>query len=135
MWGQYVKSIKTWLQCIRNERIQAPGLPTILTVHHPPNLEASTLPTKKSSYKYWTRLDFLPLEILHNFYMWHVGFLHCNQLKPVFLWLTEHHPVLCVSTSYELKFNPFDYNTHYDHIKYAWAYRRKGPHIPIYKWV
>ena len=66
--------------------------------------------------------------------MWHAGLVHCNQLKPVLARITQHHTVINDYTVYDLKHIPFEYYTHYDHIKYAWAERRKVPHNPIYKW-
>ena len=45
-WGKYEKSIKSWVQCIRNKRIKAPGRPHFFILHHPPTLEASTFPTE-----------------------------------------------------------------------------------------
>ena len=42
MWVQYEKAIAEWFHCIRNKRIQSPGLPLFLTIHHPTTLEAST---------------------------------------------------------------------------------------------
>ena len=128
MWGQSEIFIAACIQHIRHKKIQAPGRPPVLTPHHPPTLEASTLPTKKCLYKNFTQLDFLPLELLHKIYMWHEGLVHHNQLKPVVVKITQHHPVLSASTAYDLKFVPFDYYTHYDHIKYAWADTHKCPH-------
>ena len=92
-------------------------------------------PNQKNSYKNCTKLDLLPLELLHNIDMWHVGLVHRNQLKPVLIRIIQHHPVLCESAAYELKYVPFEYCTNYDHIKYVWEDRRKGPHYPVYKLV
>ena len=103
MWGQSEESIKAWLHRIRNKRIQAPVRYTVLTIHHPHILEASTLPNKKISYKNDTKLDLPPLELLHNIDMMHAGRVHCNLLKPVLVRLTQHHPFLCASPAYELK--------------------------------
>ena len=62
--------------------------------HHPPTLEASTHPTKKTCfYKYCRQLNLLPLERLHYIDMWHTGLVHHNQLKPVLVWLKKHHTV------------------------------------------
>ena len=130
-WFQYEKAISTWLQHIRTKIIQAPGCHPFLTLHHPPTLEASTSPTKLNcSYKTFTQLDYLPLELLHNIDMQHEDIVHCKKLKPV----TQHHPVLCVSTSYKLKYAPFDYYMHCDHIEYVWEDRRLGIHSSVHKW-
>ena len=107
-WVQSENSIAEWLQHIRNKSIQAPWHPPIFTLNHPPTLEASTCPTKRISYKNCTQFDFLPLELLHNIDMLHVGLVHCNELNSVLVILTQHHPVLCASTAYELKYSPFD---------------------------
>ena len=74
------------------------------------------------------------MEFLHNMYLWHAALVHTNQLKPVLVQLTQHHPVFRVSIAYDLKYVPFDYYTHYDHIEYEWSDRFLGPHIPVYKW-
>ena len=104
-------------------------------IYHPPTLEASTCPTKNNySYKNCARLDSLPSELLHNIDMLHAGLVHCNKLKSFLVWLAQHHPVLCASTSYKLKYAPFEYYTHYYHIKYVWADRRIFPHNSVHKW-
>ena len=48
MWGQYDKSIAACIHHISVKRIQAPGRPPFLTIHHPPTFESSTRPTKNS---------------------------------------------------------------------------------------
>ena len=61
MWGKSGKAISSWVHGIRTKRIHVPGRPPFLTLHHPNNLEASTLLTKKScSSKNCTQLDSLP---------------------------------------------------------------------------
>ena len=108
MWGQYEKSVKVWLLRISNKSIQAPGNPPVFTLNHPPTLEASTRSTKNiSSYINCTQFDFLPLEILHNIDMWHAVLVHCNQLKPILVRLTQHRPVLLFYIAYDLKYFPF----------------------------
>ena len=89
---------------------------------------------KKISCKSCTQFDFLPLEFLRNIDMCHEVLVHHNQLKPVLLRLIQHHPVLCASTAYGLKYVPFDYFTHYYHINYPWADRHKVPHNSLLKW-
>ena len=79
-------------------------------------------------------MDFLPLELLHNIGMWHKSIVHWNQPKLFLVQLTQHHPVLRGSTSYELKYVPFDYCTNDDNIKYEWADRRKNPQNTVHKW-
>ena len=109
-WGQYEKSIEAWVHHIRNLRIQAPGCPPFLTLHHPTTIEAYTRPTKKSySSKNFTQLDYIPSDLLHNIGMWITGFEHLNKLKPVLVQLTQHYPVLCAPTSYKIKYISFDY--------------------------
>ena len=133
--GQTDKSKVEWIRCIRNRRINSPGRPHFLTIHQPTTLEASSNPTKNYvSYKICTQLDSLPSEILHSIDMCHAGLLHCNKLKPILLKLTQHPPVIHAYTSYEFKYFPFDYHTHYYHIKYVWEYRRLGPKNPVHKW-
>ena len=117
MWDQYEKSIKVWLHLIRNKRIQEPGHITVLTLHHPLTLEASTRPTKQS-YKNCTHFYFLPLEILHNIDMWYADLVHYNQLKPVLVRLAQYHLVIRATMAYNPKYTPFDYCNNYYHIKY-----------------
>ena len=99
-------------------------------------LEASSCPTKKNiSSKNCTQLDSLPYELYHNIDMWNgVLVVHHNKLKPVLVRFTQHHTVLCESTSYEIKYIPFDYYRYYYHIKYVWTHRRLGPQNSIHKW-
>ena len=106
--GSNWESISAWIHHIRNGSIKTPGCPHLLTLHHPPTLEDFTRQTKKCSYKNFTQLDSLPSELLHNIYMWNAGLVHCNKLKPVLVWLIQHHPVLSENKSYELKYTPFD---------------------------
>ena len=128
-WRQYYKSIAAWIHCIRNKRIQDPGIPPLLTIYHPPNLEYSTRPTKKScSSKNCTQMDYLPFNLLHNISIWHAGLENHNKLKPVLELLTQKNPVLCASIFYKLKYSPFDYFIHCWVIKYAWADKRLGTH-------
>ena len=102
MWGQYEKSIVACIHFIRNERVQAPGCPPFLTLHHPPTLEASTHTTKT------IQLYSLPLVLFHNIGIWNAGLVYCTKLKSVLVWLTEYHPVLRVSTPYQRKYVPFE---------------------------
>ena len=60
--------------------------------------------------------------------MWHAGLIHHNKVKPFLVRITQHNPVLYVSTSYKLKYALFDYFINYDAIQYAWADRLLGPH-------
>ena len=133
-WGKSDKYISEWIHCIKNKRIQAPGHPTFLMLHHPPTLEFSTRPTKTFPTKNCTLLDSLPLELIYDIGMWHAVLLYCNKLKPVLVRLTLHYPVLCATTSYKLKNAPLEYYTNYDHIQYAWADRHLGPHKYEQKW-
>ena len=112
MWGQTEKFIAAWIHHISNIRIKAPRHPPFLTLIHPPNLEASTRPNNKNSYKNFTQSYSLSLELLHNTDMWNEGPVHINNLKPLLVQLTQRHPVIHVSTSYELKYAPFDYYMH-----------------------
>ena len=93
---------------IRNKMIHPPGIHPFLTLHHPPTLESSNLPIKKScSSKNYTQLDSLTLDLLHDIGMLHAGLVHCNKWKPVLVRLTQHHPYLRASNSYKLKYAPF----------------------------
>ena len=69
----------------------------------------------------------LPFDLLHNIGMCHVGPVHHNKLKPVLVQLTKHNPFLRASTSYKLKYAPFDYFMHYEITKYAWADKNLDP--------
>ena len=121
--------IAVWIQHISNENIHVPGHPPLLTRHYPPTLETSTLPTKNScSFKNCTKFDSLPLYLLHNIDMWHLGILHCNKLIPFLAQLTQNNPIICASTYHNLKYITFGYYIHYDVILYAWAGRRLRPH-------
>ena len=123
-WGQYEKAIEALIQCIRNKRIQAPGRPPFLAINHPPKLEASTRPTKNYfSSKNLRQFDSLPSDLLHNIFMCHASLVHRNKLKIFLVQLTQRHPVIFASTSYKLKYIPFDYFMHYDFIKYTWSER------------
>ena len=89
---------------MRTKIIQAPRLPLILTLHHPPTIEASTCRTKRSClFKIFTQLDPLPSNLLNNIGMWNAGIVNCNQPKRFLVWLTQHNPVLSAYTSYKLK--------------------------------
>ena len=111
-WVQYDKYISAWIHRIRNKSTQAPGRPTLLTLHHPPNLEDSTNPTKKSCYsKNCTQSDSLPLNLINNIGICHADIVH-RKIKPVLVQLTQHHPVLFSSTCYKLKYPPFEYCMH-----------------------
>ena len=128
-WNEYEKSISAWIHRIRTKRIQAPGRPSLLTLNHPPTLEASTCATEMSCLpKIYTQLDSLPLKLLNNIGMRNVGLVHHNKLKLVLVQITQHHPVICVYMSYKLKYMPFNYFMHYDHIEYVWADRCLTPH-------
>ena len=108
-WVQYEKAISTWLQHIRTKIIQAPGCHPFLTLHHPPTLEASTWPTKKSCFsKSIPQLDSLSLDLLRNIGMWYLGLVHCNKLKRVLVQLTQSHLVLCASICNKLIYVLFD---------------------------
>ena len=134
MWGQSDKSIKSWLHHISTERVQALGCTPLFTLHHPPTYPPLKLPLaqlKINSYKNYAPLNFLPLELLYIFDIWYAVILNFNQLKPVLVQLTQHHSVIRASTANGLKYNPFDYYTQYDHIKYVWADRRFGLHSPV----
>ena len=89
---------------------------------------------KKISYKNCTQLDSFLSELLHNISIWKVGLVHQNKLKPVLVKITQHHPVICVSMSYKLKYMPFNYFMNYDHIRYVWADRCLVPHKYDHKW-
>ena len=109
-WSQYEKSISAWVHHNSNIRIQAPGCPPFLTLHHPTTIKIYTCPTKKScSSKNFTQLDSLPSDLLRNIGMWITGFENLNKLKPVLVQLTQHYPVLCTSTSYKIKYVSFYY--------------------------
>ena len=134
-WSQTDKAISAWIHRTSNRRIKAPVCTPFLMINHPTTLEYSTLPTKnKYPHKNCTQLDSLPSEILHKIDMWHAGLLHHNKLKQVLVQFTQHPPVLCAHFSEKLKYSPFDWNTHYDHIKYAWVDRRLGPYNYVRKW-
>ena len=108
-WVHTEKSTKSCLHCIRDRRIKAPGLTLFLTIHHPPTIGYHTLPTNNHCYSQdCTQLGSLLSQLIHNIDMWHAGIVHRNKLKPVLVHLTQHHPVFCASTSYELKYSPFD---------------------------
>ena len=67
MWGQSDKYIKAWIHRIRNKMIQAPIFPPVLSLHHPPTLEAFNRPTKTNiPLKKFTQLNLLSLEIHSN---------------------------------------------------------------------
>ena len=79
MCGQYDKFIAAWIQCISNKIIEIREGPPVITLQHPPTFEACTCPTKTIPYKRYTHLDFLPLGLIHNIDMWHVGLVHLNE--------------------------------------------------------
>ena len=107
-WGKSDKYTIEWINPIRKRRIKVPVNPTLLMLNYPPTLEASTLPIKFFPYKNCTQFNSLPLELLHKIDMWHAGIVHHNKLKLVLVKLTQHHTVLCVSTSNKLKYAPFE---------------------------
>ena len=117
--GQYEKYIYVWLHRIRTKMIQAPGRPPLIMLHHPPPIEASTRLNKNSySSKNCTQFDSLPSDLLRHIDMWHVVLVHCNKLKTLLAQFIQHHPVLHESTTYKLKYAPFDYYMHYNIIRY-----------------
>ena len=78
-WGQSEKSIVSWIYCIRNKKIQAPGRPPFLALHHPATLEASTYPTK----------SLVPAKKSHSWILSHRNF---------FITLACGIRVLCIAT-------------------------------------
>ena len=90
--------------------------------------------TPKKNLKTFHTVGFPPIGTSHNIDMWHAGILHHNKLKQILVQLTQHHPVIRASISYELKCVPFDYYTHYNHIIYTWTDRRLGFHNYLHKW-
>ena len=122
------KSISSWIHSISNKRNQAPDRPPFLTPHQQPTLESSICPNKiYCSSKIFTQFNSLPLTLLYNMVLWHAGPLHYNKLKQVYVRLIQYHPFLCVSTSYKLKYVPFDFFINYAVIKYGRADRLLGP--------
>ena len=64
--------------------IHPPGIHPFLTLHHPPTLEFSNLPIKKScSSKNYTQLDSLTLDLLHYIGMWYAGIVNLQQTKTI----------------------------------------------------
>ena len=119
-WGQSEKYIAEWTHHIRTERLQAPGYPQLLTRHHPNNPEASTCLLKHSClFKNCTQFDSLPFDLLHNINMLYSFLLYCNKQKPILAQLTQHNPIICMSTSYKTKYVPFHYYMHYYFFQYA----------------
>ena len=100
-------------------RIKVPGNPAILNRHHPPTLEVSTCPTKRShSSKNFTHLDTLPLETLHTIDMWRFIILHHDKFKKVLAQITQNNPPLCSTRSYKLKCAQFEDPMNYKDIYY-----------------
>ena len=94
--GQSDKAISAWLECIRTKRIQSPGLPPFLTLHHPPTLESSTGLTKNYfPSKNCTQFNSLPSNLLHNIVMGNAGILHHNK-KIIITTHTKQSISLCV---------------------------------------
>ena len=97
--------------------------------HHPPTLEAFTCMTKKScSSKNSTQFNSLPSDLIHIVDMWHLGIVYYNKFKLVLPQPTQQNPVFHASTSYKLKYDPFDYYMHCNVIQYAWADQWLGRH-------
>ena len=133
-WGQSDKYIAAWIHHISNKRFRHHGiLPSSRHTTHPP-LELPLTQLFEKLLKNCTQVDSLPSELLHNIYIWRAGLVHHNKLKLAFVLLTQHHPVICVSTSYKLKCPPFCHFMHYNHILYVWEYRRLGPRKYDHKW-
>ena len=104
-WGQSEKSMAAWLQIILKARIEVPGFPPLLNRHHLPNLEASTLQTKKyRPSKYCTQFDVLSSDRLHTIDTWNLGLLHCDNLKQLLAQLMQKNPFLRACNSYKLKY-------------------------------
>ena len=129
-WVKYEKTIVTWIRCIMNKRIQAPGRPPFLMQHHPPTHPwCLHFSNKKVLFlQKITPLYYLTLYLLYNIGMWNAGIVHHKKLKPLLVWLTQHHQVLRTSTSYKLKYSPLDYYMYYNNTRYVWVYRRLDPH-------
>ena len=126
-WGQSEKSIAAWIHHLRKKRIQSPGLPPLLTIHHPPTLEYSTWLTNKSCYyNNCTQLDSLTSKILHNIGMWYGAIAHRNKLKLVLVQLLQSHPILGSSMAYIIIYTPLDYYMYCNNIFYAWKDRCLG---------
>ena len=101
MWVQSEKFIDAFLHGISTKSIQAPGRPPFIMLHHPPTIEASTRPTKKSCYsKNCTQFNSLPSDLLYNIFMGHAGLSCRKKIKPVLVQLTQHNPVLRLYKSY-----------------------------------
>ena len=110
MRGQSDKSIAVLIYQMSNKTTKAPWCLPLITLHQWPTLEASNHQTKNHcSSKNYTQLYSLPSDLLYNIGMWHTGLVYCNKLKPVLLWIKQKNPVLCASTSYKIKYAPFDY--------------------------
>ena len=108
-WGQSEKAIAACLHHIGTEKIQAPGRPAFLTLHHPPTLESPTWPTKKSCYsKNCTQCDSIPSDLLHSIGMCHAVLVQHNKIKLVLAQLTKLNTITCASRSYKLKYAPFN---------------------------
>ena len=107
-WGQSEKAIDPGIHHIKTKIIQAPGRPPFLTLHYPPTLEVSIFPTKRSCFSQnCTQFDSFPSDILHNIGIFHMGLVHCNNLKPDLAQITQNNPIIFMSKSYKLKYVPF----------------------------
>ena len=110
MWEKYDKAIAAWLHRINTKRIHVPGRPQLLTLHHPPTLEAYTWPNKKScSSKKWTQFDSLPSNLLHNIGMWHAGLVNHNKTNKS--WIDSHNKIHFFVRPIPMKYNTSPLNT------------------------
>ena len=101
MWVQYETSMTAWIQHIIHARIKSPGRATFLTWHRLTNLEYSTWPIKKNCLSInSTQLYSLPLDLLHEIYMCHLGLVHFNKLVPALAQLTKQNTIICAFKSY-----------------------------------
>ena len=126
---QYDKDIFEWIQPISKERVKSSGRPPFLMGHHPPTLEVSTQTNKNyCSFKNFTHFDSLSSDLLHTIFIWNLGLIHHNKIKPVLARLTQHKTIICTSTSYKTKYVSFQYWIHCSIIRYVWADRRLGTH-------
>ena len=107
-WGQYEKYTSEWTLHTNTKNNQAPGCPPFLTIYHPPNIEYSTRPNKKSfSSENCTQLGSLPLKLLHIIGILHADLVNNNKLKPVLAKPKQNNSVICTSNYYEQKYVPF----------------------------
>ena len=72
--------------------MQVTGRPPFLMIHHPPNLEASTCPTKHYFFSnIFTQMDALSSDLLHNIVMCYAGLVHHK--NPNQSWCNSHNKV------------------------------------------